>query len=375
MLAFEVPSGLFSKVYSCKGPAVPPKTVEKKFARPLATGDTIGVGFRPKQASVADGASRRSGSKLRGFTFFINHNNEELPLSDLDLTFVPENDLCYSQVDLYPAILVMSTDAVVTNLAITALPGMVEGHGLRPMDLMAVDTGEDEWQRLHDVRLTSNVLEYVGRGQCEKDVGLAQARTPIGTRNHYFEIEIVDPGYNCYIAIGLAKKNYPKNRHPGWEGGSIAYHADDGKVFEGSGHGASFGPRCHKGDIMGCGVLFPRNYECKSDSDEELDQQAGVVRASDGLSDLSYISGVSGGGAGSGDSDRDDGFSPGSFDDYYNESNDEGRIAGVVVGIYFTRNGEMIGRKDIRIPKGGLYPTIGMMSREEKVRVDLRPLS
>ena len=31
MLAFEVPSGLFSKVYSCKGPAVPPKTVEKKF--------------------------------------------------------------------------------------------------------------------------------------------------------------------------------------------------------------------------------------------------------------------------------------------------------------------------------------------------------
>ena len=35
----------------------------------------------------------------------------------------------------------------------------------------------------------------------------------------------------------------------------------------------------------------------------------------------------------------------------------------------------MIGRKDIRIPKGGLYPTIGMMSREEKVRVDLRPLS
>ena len=71
------------------------------------------------QASVVDGASRRSGSKLRGFTFFINHNNEELPLSDLDLTFVPENDLCYSQVDLYPAILVMSTHAVVTNLAIT----------------------------------------------------------------------------------------------------------------------------------------------------------------------------------------------------------------------------------------------------------------
>ena len=52
MLAFEVPSGLFSKVYSYKGPAAPPKTAEKKFARPFATGDTIGVGFRPKQVST-----------------------------------------------------------------------------------------------------------------------------------------------------------------------------------------------------------------------------------------------------------------------------------------------------------------------------------
>ena len=48
------------------------------------------------------------------------------------------------------------------------------------------------------------------------------------------------------------------------------------QVFVGSGVGAPFGPRCNKGDIMGCGVLFPRNYECKSDSEEELEQQGGV---------------------------------------------------------------------------------------------------
>ena len=47
-------------------------------------------------------------------------------------------------------------------------------------------------------------------------------------------------------------------------------------MFVGSGVGAPFGPRCHKGDVMGCGVLFPRNYECKSDSEEELEQQGGV---------------------------------------------------------------------------------------------------
>ncbi len=142
-------------------------------------------------------------------------------------------------------------------------------------DMMLVDGGEDEWVRLHDVRLNGQVLEYVGRGKSLVDVGLAQARTPVCTRNHYFEIEIVDPGASCYIAIGLARRDYPRNRHPGWNKGSIAYHADDGKVFVGSGVGAPFGPRCHKGDVMGCGVLFPRNYECKSDSEEELEQQAG----------------------------------------------------------------------------------------------------
>lgn len=88
----------------------------------------------------------------------------------------------------------------------------------------------------------------------------------------------MDPGSSCYIAIGLARKDYPRNRHPGWNKGSIAYHADDGKVFMGSGVGGEgvrtdikhdvsrldpFGPRCNKGDVMGCGVLFPRDFECR----------------------------------------------------------------------------------------------------------------
>ena len=35
---------------------------------------------------------------------------------------------------------------------------------------------------------------------------------------------------------------------------------DDGKIFHGSGVGDAFGPRCFKGDIMGCGIMFPRDY-------------------------------------------------------------------------------------------------------------------
>lgn len=43
--------------------------------------------------------------------------------------------------------------------------------------------------------------------------------------------------------------------------------------------------------------------------------------------------------------------------------------------VFFTRNGKVVGRRELRLPVGGLYPTIGMMSTGEKVRVDLHPLS
>lgn len=38
------------------------------------------------------------------------------------------------------------------------------------------------------------------------DVGLAQARQPLTTRRHYYELEIVDAGEKCYIALGLARR-------------------------------------------------------------------------------------------------------------------------------------------------------------------------
>ena len=51
-------------------------------------------------------------------------------------------------------------------------------------------SAEDDWLRLHDIRLNGPILEYIGRGKSLVDVGLAQAKTPICTRNHYFEIEV-----------------------------------------------------------------------------------------------------------------------------------------------------------------------------------------
>ncbi|KAJ8298995.1 hypothetical protein KUTeg_023055 [Tegillarca granosa] len=136
-----------------------------------------------------------------------------------------------------------------------------------------------EWQ-YEDV-ISMAMIEYNGRGKSIHDVGLAQARYPLDTTYHYFEIEIVDPGENCYIAIGVARRNYPKHRHPGWNKGSIAYHADDGKIFVGSGVGDPFGPRCHKGDIMGCGILFPPDYDSEADSDLSPDDLECIDTADD----------------------------------------------------------------------------------------------
>ena len=54
--------------------------------------------------------------------------------------------------------------------------------------------------------LLFQLLEYTGRGKSIIDVGLAQARYPLNTTNHYYEIKIIDPGESCYIAIGLARR-------------------------------------------------------------------------------------------------------------------------------------------------------------------------
>lgn len=59
---------------------------------------------------------------------------------------------------------------------------------------------------LHLPFVLLQLLEYVGRGKSIMDVGLAQARLPLSTRCHYYELEIVDAGEKCYIALGLARR-------------------------------------------------------------------------------------------------------------------------------------------------------------------------
>lgn len=48
---------------------------------------------------------------------------------------------------------------------------------------------------------------------------------------------------------------------------------------------------------------------------------------------------------------------------------------GVTVKVFFTKNGTVVSTRKMALPPDGFYPTIGLLSRGEMVRVDLQPLS
>ncbi len=58
-------------------------------------------------------------------------------------------------------------------------------------------------------------IAYENRPSDESLRGLNVVEAFLFTGDLIFYFQIVDPGLNCYIAIGLARKDYPKNRHPG----------------------------------------------------------------------------------------------------------------------------------------------------------------
>ncbi|XP_026223633.1 SPRY domain-containing protein 3 isoform X2 [Anabas testudineus] len=311
----------------------------------LYNGNPVGQQFGPK-CSRGDriGCGIHSENTEAGFTtvFFTKNGNE-----------VGSVEVPISAEGLFPAVGMHSMgEEVKVDL---------QAEWLLDEDdsMMMVDSHEDDWGRLYDVRVSGMLLEYVGKGKSIMDVGLAQARQPLTTRCHYYEVEIVDAGEKCYIALGLARRDYPRNRHPGWSRGSVAYHADDGKIFHGSGVGDAFGPRCFKGDIMGCGIMFPRDYildgEAFSSGDVDDWDRPDVHSGHAGVQNVLYLNDE--------EEEEEDGEAV--------EQGQEGRK----VTVFFTRNGKLMGRREVAVPPGGLYPTVGMLSSGEKVKVDLHPLS
>ena len=248
------------------------------------------------------------------------------------------------------------------------------------------------WLRSNAIRFLNDglTLQYVGNGLDKQDVGMAQARLQLDHTNHYFEMEILNCGKEGWLALGLGKSTYPLHRHPGWNKGSVGYHADNGQLYKERGVGEEFGPQCTAGDTVGCGILFPPSgseveegeggasqpdsgseFDC--DSDHEL--MYGFEEDEEFVDDFSY------------DSDDFPELFERPLRQRWMMREREKREARKLTSqrpdssvhrtctVYFTKNGERVGETDCSVPRGGFYPLVAMLSQGERCRVDFHPLT
>jgi len=298
------------------------------------------------------------------------------------------------------------------------------------LEPMLVDSSPNNmWLRSNGIQFLEDglTLEYCGMGGDTQDPALAQARFPLNRTNHYFELLILSTGHLGAVAIGLGKCSYELHTHPGWSHGAVGYHADDGKLFVERGMGTGFGPSCSEGDRMGCGVLFDVEEEGKAEEEEEekldelVDNQDWEDKADSDWSDsspsyhedeLDLFDDDFGIGAPLGRRlPRPAGRMQNQLMPLVYQPRGRGRGGFGALGmrppmadlwgieppkgvkapstrdslsatncsnscvVFFTKNGETVGKTKVSIPKDGLYPLVGMLSKGERIQVDLQPLS
>lgn len=252
------------------------------------------------------------------------------------------------------------------------------------------------WLRSNAIRFLNDglTLEYRGNGLEKQDVGLAQARFRMDQTNHYFEMEILSSGKEGWLALGLAKSTYPLHRHPGWNKGSVGYHADNGQLYKERGFGEEFGPLCSEGDVMGCGIRFPVDTEDSDDGPtaSQHDSGSGSEFEYDSENDLLY--GFEEDDELEGDFSYDSDLEE-EYEDLFErplrrrwlKREREKKCPSLKVArhseedtnrtciVYFTKNRERVGETECSVPRGGFYPIIAMLSQGEQCRVDFNPLS
>ncbi|CAF90058.1 unnamed protein product, partial [Tetraodon nigroviridis] len=398
----------------------------------LYNGDPVGQQFGPK-CSQGDriGCGIHSENVEAGITtVFFTKNSQEVGFAEVPL----------SVEGLFPAVGMHSMgEEVKVDL-------QAKWHLEEDESMMMVDSHEDDWGRLHDVRASGTLkpslfcstvfhnkpifwrthaclLEYVGNGKSIMDVGLAQARQPLSTRRHYYELEIVDAGEKCYIALGLARRV----RVVAHDCSCTCYQfivvepITDGVIIRDT---SSIRPRLGRLSQeqtsrmeSGIGGLPRRRREdlpwqrCRRCVWPPLLQgrhhglwhnvPTGLHpgrRRAEGVILLDLVrscfhsrelmaggflpqSVVKGSGTSSKPAERLEcllewsELTPERIVEVSAGSRSIKNLVCLVVQVFFTRNGKLMGRREMVVPPGGLYPTVGMLSSGEKVKVDLQPLS
>ena len=196
-------------------------------------------------------------------------------------------------------------------------------------DVVRIDLDTDEpvasydsdiigWLRTSNVMIKNDIIMYASKQNAKRlPIGFAQVAQVINTQMlSYYEVEILQIGQKCQISVGMASPSYSIEAHPGWHAESIAFHGDDGRLFNSVGIGVPF---CHpfkQGDVVGIGIRSLYTSE-HAESQHSCCQQKEAQ-------------------------------------------------------VFFTRNGTEIGCTTIEVQFIHLYPTIGMHSYGECVKIDLK---
>lgn len=196
----------------------------QSFYKPSRQGDVIGCGVLSFQES-----------EQQAIVFFTHNNNK---IGEVSFTVPPGG--------FFPTIGLHSSGEVV-KIDVNVVWDDTDGS-------WSVAQTSDRYNNVY-VQATDNTIRYTENWR--NDVGVFQAITKQMTpRQPYFEVRIVEAGEQCAIGVGIARKSCPLNMQPGLFCGSIAYHCDDGKLFQDCGSSDQAFGTATKGDIIGCGVKF-----------------------------------------------------------------------------------------------------------------------
>ena len=252
------------------------------------------------------------------------------------------------------------------------------GHTYRSPDSLQEDMETDKvpqciWARCNGVRFRSGLtLVYDGISNRDRDVGVAMAHVQLTQMNHYFELHIEDIGECSEVAIGVAKKDYPLHRFPGWNEGSIGYHADNGQLYKEAGIGSEFGPKCSKGDVMGCGIRFLDPYDSTQDQVARDDTHLALKEVTEPQPAPDFEEYYD-------SDDSEDYYVPVQTYKQYRDKDrttpPEEKVGRPRCVIYFTRNGEQVGESETVVPLGGFYPIAGVLSNGERITLDFFPIT
>ncbi|KAK1775270.1 CTLH/CRA C-terminal to lish motif domain-containing protein [Copromyces sp. CBS 386.78] len=116
-------------------------------------------------------------------------------------------------------------------------------------------------------------VKYTGTKLADHEAGAIRADNPMPTQCgvYYFEVMILNKKREeNVISIGFETRKASLARFPGWEGESWGYHGNDGKIFQGTNAGRSYGPTYGAGDTVGCLMNFRTSQVLFTKNGDEL---------------------------------------------------------------------------------------------------------